>query len=61
MHTSIFRPNFSQATQMFHQCIDRHAQDLYHAKLHWHEHKDGEGQVYQLTPFVEMWFKGFAG
>lgn len=58
MSSSIYRPNFGQATAMFHQAVDRHALDLAFAELVWHEHKDEDGSVFQLTPWVRMEFKG---
>ena len=57
-YTSIYRPDFSEFTQMTKQVIDRHAQDMSWLRAFFYEHKDADGVVYQLTPHLEIEWKG---
>ena len=56
--TCIYNPHFNRAYTMIQQLTDRHTDELFHVKLNWFEHKDDEGVVYQLTPWLDVQFKG---
>lgn len=53
----MYNPHFNRAYSMVEQLTNRHAEELLRYKLTWFEHKDQDGEVYQLTPWLDVEFK----
>ncbi len=53
----MYNPHFNRAYSMVQQVTDRHSDEIMTLKMSWHEHKDADGVVYQLTPWLDVQFK----
>lgn len=61
MDTSIFNPHYNRAYGTVDQLVNRHHEELLQVTLNFFEHKDKDGRCFQISPWLDVRFKGFYG
>lgn len=54
---TMYNPHFDKVFNMCESIARFHAGELQQMKLEWAERKDAAGNVYQIVPLLDVWFK----
>jgi len=54
---TMYNPHFDKVFKMCEDIARFHAGELQMMKLEWAERKDAAGNVYQIVPLLDVWFK----